>query len=123
MALGVHCYWQNTINSTNHLTDFWGLRYRLYCERYPEKKLYALEVGNSNGQRRFGEDAHLFPVSMELQSHEYMEWITQAQSDNMLEGCAFFILSSKDRGWEDDGFVMIKQSGEIMPIVHKLGNR
>lgn len=127
-ALGVHCYWQNQnitdrIVLGNHLDDFWGGRYKQYHAKYPHKKLYALEVGNSNGQRRFMNDAHLFPVNLEVQAQEYMEWIAQAQSDNILSGCAFFILSSKDRGWEDDGFVWKRQSGEVMPIVHKLGER
>ena len=128
-ALGVHCYWQNRFENgqwttQNHLDDFWGLRYRLYCEKYPNKKLYALEIGNSNKQKRHDKNiAHLFPLDMEKLANEYMEWIAQAQSDNMLAGCAFFILSSKDRGWEDDGFVWIEQSGKIMPIVHRLGGR
>jgi len=126
-GLGVHCYWQNNWSAmgwnNNHLSEQWGLNYRHYHNKYPGLPLYALEVGNSNGQRRGTPLEHQYPLNLDRQGQEFTEWIRQAKIDGMLEACAFFIMASNDLGWENDGFVWIKSSGEVLPQAFIVGKR
>ncbi len=88
-GLGVHLYWQNRFEwgqwmTQNHLSGEWGLRYRYYHNRFPDKPLYCLEAGNSNGQQRHNKNAHMFPIDHEKYGHEYNQLIQQAQKDGFV---------------------------------------
>jgi N-acetyl-anhydromuramyl-L-alanine amidase AmpD len=110
--LGVHCYWQTTPEQpNNHLTDFWGLRFKYYHDKFPNKIIDLLEVGNSNAQNGL-------PISDEDIARQYVEYFQELFKYPYLNSACPFILSSPDRTW--DSFAWRKVSGEIKPVVSAL---
>lgn len=110
--LGVHCYWQTTPEQPkNHLTDFWGLRFKYYRDKFPTKIIDLLEVGNSNAQSGL-------PISDEEIARQYVEYFQELFKYPYLNSASPFIMSSPDRTW--DSFAWRKVSGEVKPVVFAL---
>lgn len=107
--LGVHCYWQTTPQQPrNHLSDFWGLRFKYYHEKFPDKIIDLLEVGNSNAQSGL-------PISDEELAQQLVEYFQELFKYSYLDSASPFILSSPDPTW--DSFAWRKTSGEIKPVI------
>ena len=107
--LGVHCYWQTTPQQpTNHLADFWGLRFKYYHDKFPDKIIDLLEVGNSNAQSGL-------PVNDEEIARQYVEYFRELFKYPYINSASPFILSSPDPTW--DSFAWRKVSGEVKPVV------
>ncbi len=101
--LGVHCYWQTPPHAMhNHLADFWGLRFKYYHQKFPDKIIELTEVGNSNVQNGI-------PFSESSHAKEFTEYLTECFKYPYLNSASFFILSSKDPAW--DGFCWRSQDG------------
>jgi N-acetyl-anhydromuramyl-L-alanine amidase AmpD len=112
--LGVHAYWQTTPQQPrNHLSDFWGLRFKYYHEKFPDKIIDLLEVGNSNAQSGL-------PISDEEIARQFVEYFQELFKYSYLNSASPFILSSPDPTW--DSFAWRKTSGEIKPVVAAVGN-
>ena len=112
--LGVHCYWQTTPQEPrNHLTDFWGLRFKYYHEKFPTKIIDLLEAGNSNAQSNL-------PVKDEEIARQYIEYFQELFKYPYINSASPFIMSSPDRTW--DSFAWRKVSGEVKPVVAALRN-
>lgn len=106
--LGVHCYWQTPPDQMhNHLADFWGLRFKYYHEKFPDKIMDLTEVGNSNVQNHI-------PFTREGHAREFTEYLTECFKYPYINSAAFFIMSSPDPTW--DGFCWRNESGEVYPI-------
>jgi N-acetyl-anhydromuramyl-L-alanine amidase AmpD len=103
--LGCHCYWQYG----NMLSDQWGLRFKLYNQRFPDKKLEITEFGDSTPNRSREEIAQLYVrYYQHLSGHAY------------LGSASAFIASSPDPAWVS--FVWMKEGGETLPVVHAVAN-
>lgn len=112
--LGVHCYWQTPQDQLhNHLADFWGLRFKYYNQKFPNKIIDLTEVGNSNVQNKI-------PFTRETHAREFTEYLTECFKYPYLNSASFFIMSSPDRTW--DGFCWRNESGEIYPITRAVGS-
>ncbi|GAB4533229.1 MAG: hypothetical protein Kow0063_14930 [Anaerolineae bacterium] len=110
--LGVHCYWQTTPEQPeNHLVDFWGLRFKYYHDKFPNKIIDLLEVGNSNAQSGL-------PISDEDIARQYVEYFQELFKYPYLNSASPFILSSPDQTW--DSFAWRKVTGEVKPVVAAL---
>jgi hypothetical protein len=106
--LGVHCYWQTPPDQMhNHLADFWGLRFKYYHDKFPDKIIDLTEVGNSNVQSNI-------PFTRESHAREFTEYLTECFKYPYLNSATFFIMSSPDPNW--DGFCWRNEGGEIYPI-------
>ena len=113
--LGVHCYWQNpTYTERNHTADFWGLRFKAYHDKFPDKVLEITEFGNSNGQSNY-------PVEPAKIAREYMEYYRELFNYAYINSAASFIISSPDATWGDQGFTWRKENGEFWPVVRLVG--
>lgn len=115
--LGGHCYWQTLSDQPdNHLADTWGLRFKLYHAKFPDKVLEITEFGNSNGQANP-------PLALpeEERIRQYVEYYQTLYEHSYVFAAHAFILSSPDPGWERQGFVWVKQNGEIRPVVSAVG--
>jgi hypothetical protein len=113
--LGVHCYWQNpTFTDRNHMADFWGLRFKAYHEKFPDKVIEITEFGNSNGQSGY-------PVEPNKIAHEYVEYYQELFNYPYINSAASFIISSPDATWGDQGFTWRKENGEFWPVVRLVG--
>lgn len=98
--LGCHCYWQYG----NMMADAWGLRFKLYHKRFPDKKIEVTEFGDSTPNRSRDEIATLYSrYYQELNKYPY------------LGSASAFIASSPDPNWAP--FVWMKESGEVLPVV------
>lgn len=107
--LGVHCYWQTTAQEPrNHLADFWGLRFKYYHEKFPDKVIDLLEVGNSNAQNGL-------PVNDQEIAQQFVEYFQELFKYPYINSASPFIMSSPDPTW--DSFAWRKTSGEIKPVV------
>lgn len=110
--LGAHCYWQtppnDPTNANNHLADFWGLRFKSYHQKYPDKIIELTEVGNSNVQGGF-------PTEEKMFARQYTEYLTELFKYPYLNSAAFFILSSPDPQWE--GFSWWARDGRPHEVV------
>ena len=85
--LGVHCYWQTPRGQErNHLVNAWGLRFKYYHERFPNKIIELTEVGNSNVQNNI-------PFTEESHAQEFTEYLTECFKYPYLNSASFFILS------------------------------
>jgi hypothetical protein len=91
----------------NHLADFWGLRFKYYHEKFPNKIIDLTEVGNSNVQNRI-------PFTRDSHAREFTEYLAECFKYPYLNSASFFIMSSPDPTW--DGFSWRNESGEIYPI-------
>ncbi len=110
--LGVHCYWQTPpAQMHNHLADFWGLRFKYYHEKFPDKIIDLTEVGNSNVQNNI-------PFTRESHAKEFTEYLTECFKYPYLNSATFFIMSSPDPTW--DGFCWRKEGGETYPITYAI---
>ncbi len=93
--LGVHCYWQTPATELhNHLSDFWGLRFKYYHQKFPNKVIELTEVGNANIQNGL-------PVSEADYAKEAAEYYAECFRYPYLNSASFFILSSPAREWDD----------------------
>jgi N-acetyl-anhydromuramyl-L-alanine amidase AmpD len=107
--LGVHCYWQtNTQEPSNHLVKFWGLRFTYYHEKFPNKIIDLLEVGNSNAQNNL-------PIDDKEIAKQIVEYFQELFKYHYINSAAPFIMSSQDPSW--DSFAWRKVSGEVKPVV------
>jgi hypothetical protein len=113
--LGVHCYWQNpTYTERNHMTAFWGLRFKAYHDRFPDKVIEITEFGNSNGQSNY-------PVEPAKIAGEHVEYYQELFNYPYINSAASFIMSSPDVAWGDQGFTWRKENGEFWPVVRSVG--
>lgn len=111
--LGVHCYWQTTPQEPrNHLADFWGLRFKYYHQKFPNKIIDLLEVGNSNAQSGL-------PISDLEIAQQYVEYFQELFKYPYLNSASPFILSSPDPTW--DSFAWRKSSGEVKSVAALVG--
>ncbi|RMF00315.1 MAG: hypothetical protein D6768_13100, partial [Chloroflexi bacterium] len=107
--LGVHCYWQTPPQELhNHLSDFWGLRFKYYHQKFPQKIIELTEVGNANVQSGI-------PFSQESHAREYREYLTECFKYPYLNSASFFIISSPDPRW--DGFTWRSEDGRPHKVV------
>ncbi len=92
--LGVHCYWQTPGHEMhNHLSDFWGLRFKYYHQKFPGKIIDITEAGNANGQTGL-------PFTEETQAREYTEYLTECFRYPFLNSVSFFIVAASNPGWQ-----------------------
>jgi hypothetical protein len=118
--LGCHTYWQNIEpGSQGHLAEEWGLRYRRYLERFPNKSLIITEYANTQGL-----DGH--PVNYYKVGDEYAEYLAQVFADSWdsergllrILAAHSFICSSGDMTWHPLSWQV---AGSIRPIASKVG--
>ena len=113
--MGVHCYWQNPrYTERNHMADFWGLRFKAYHDKFPDKIIEITEFGNSNGQSGY-------PVEPKKIAQEYVEYYRELFNYPYINSAASFIMSSLDATWGDQGFTWRKENGEFWPVVRLVG--
>jgi hypothetical protein len=111
--LGVHCYWQTPRGQEhNHLANAWGLRFKYYHERFPNKIIELTEVGNSNVQNNI-------PFTEESHAQEFTEYLTECFKYPYLNSASFFILSSADPSW--DGFAWRSENGRPHQVIQAVG--
>jgi hypothetical protein len=103
--LGCHCYWQYG----NMLSAQWGLRFQLYSQRFPEKRIEITEFGNSTPNLPRQEIAN-----------QYVRYYQELNKYPYLGSASSFIASSPDPTWA--GFVWMKEGGEMQPVVESVGN-
>ncbi|MFZ5917633.1 MAG: N-acetylmuramoyl-L-alanine amidase [Chloroflexota bacterium] len=107
--LGVHCYWQNpTYTENNHLADFWGLRFKYYHQKFPNKLIEITEFGNSNGQGGY-------PVDHGKHAQEYAAYYQELFKYPFILSASAFIMSAPQSEWEI--FVWRLESGHFLPEV------
>ena len=93
--LGVHCYWQTPPGQErNHLADFWGLRFKYYHQKFPDKTIHITECGNSNNQA-----SPPIPTSEDELARQVVEYYQECARYPYLGAACFFILSSPDPTW------------------------
>lgn len=102
--LGCHCYWQYE----NHLSDEWGLRFKHYHSRYPDKDIHITECGNSNAQSGI----ELTEQQMARQAVEYFQ---ECFKYPYLKSVSFFLASSQDPVWSS--FTWRTEDGRFKEIV------
>lgn len=113
--LSVHCYWQTPVwHERNHLSDDWGLRFKLYHQRFPDKIIHITEAGNSNAQSGI-------PFPDEQMSREYTEWLDEVFKYDYIRSASFFILSSPDPSWEP--FALRTEAGHVRAVVEAIGQQ
>ncbi|MDD3824715.1 MAG: N-acetylmuramoyl-L-alanine amidase [Anaerolineae bacterium] len=103
--LGCHCYWQYG----NMMNDQWGLRFKLYHERFPNKRLELTEFGDSTPNRPREEVAQL-----------YVRYYQELNHYPYIGSASAFIASSPDPTWVP--FVWMKEGGEMLAVVHAVAN-
>ncbi len=102
--LGCHCYWQHD----NMLNEAWGLRFKLYHQRFPNKKIEITEFGNSTPGLKWEEMAG-----------QYARYYQELNNYPYLGSASAFIASSPDPAWAQ--FVWLKEGGEMLPVVEQVG--
>jgi N-acetyl-anhydromuramyl-L-alanine amidase AmpD len=102
--LGCHCYWQYG----NMMKDEWGLRFKLYHERFPGKTIEITEFGDSTPNRPRDEIAQ-----------QYVRYYQELNKYPYLGSASAFIASSPDPTWVL--FVWMKEGGEMLPVVRAVG--
>lgn len=105
--LGCHPYWQYN----NMMKDAWGLRFKLYHERFPDKRIEITEFGNST-------DPNQMP--REEIARQYVRYYQELNKYPYLGSASAFIASSPDPTWIR--FVWMKEGGEMLPVVHAIAN-
>ena len=103
--LGCHCYWQ----WDNVLSDQWGLRFKLYHQRFPGKQIEITEFGNSTPN-----------VSREEIARQYVQYYHEVNKYPYLGSANSFLASSPDPAWVQ--FVWMKEGGEKLPVAHSVRN-
>ena len=103
--LGCHCYWQYD----NMLSKEWGLRFMLYHERFPDKRIEITEFGDSTPNLPADESAR-----------KYARYYQELNKYPYLGSASAFIASSPDPAWAR--FVWAKESGEMLPVVEAIAS-
>ena len=103
--LGCHCYWQYG----NMMNNAWGLRFKLYHQRFPNKKIEITEFGNSTPN-----------LAREEMANQYAQYYQKVNSYPYLGSASSFIASSPDPAWIP--FVWMKEGGDMLPVVDKVRN-
>jgi hypothetical protein len=102
--LGCHCFWQYD----NMLSDDWGLRFKLYRQRFPGKAIEITEFGNST--------PNLSPDEM---ARQYVRYYQELNRYFYLGSASAFIASSPDPAWAP--FAWMRGTGQMMPVVQAVG--
>ena len=102
--LACHCYWQYG----NMLSDDWGLRFKLYHQRFPDKPIEITEFGNST--------PNLAPEEM---ASQYIRYYQELNRYPYLGSASAFIASSPDPAWAP--FAWMGSGGEMRPVVAAVG--
>ena len=103
--LGCHTYWQYD----NQLKNDWGLRFKAYHEKFPDKVIEITEFGNSTPN-----------LSGDILAVQYAMFYQELFKYPYLGSASSFIASSADPQWAH--FVWRKESGEFRPTVRGTGN-
>ncbi len=103
--LGCHCYWQ----WGNMLSDDWGLRFKLYHRRFPDKRIEITEFGNSTPR-----------ISHDEVARQYVRYYHEVKKYPYLGSANSFIASSPDPAWAQ--FVWMKEGGEMLPVARGVRN-
>jgi len=103
--LGCHAYWQQD----NQLKNDWGLRFKAYHERFPDKVIEITEFGNSTPN-----------LSGDVMAAQYAMFYQELCKYPYIGSACAFIASSPDPQW--DHFVWRKESDEFRPMVRTTGN-
>ena len=103
--LGCHIYWQGD----NQLQNDWGLRFKHYHEKFPNKVIEITEFGNSTPN-----------LSGDTQAAQYAMFYQELFNYPYLGSACSFIASSPDLQWVQ--FVWRKETGEFRPMVRVTGN-
>ena len=101
--LGCHCYWQYG----NMLSDAWGLRFKLYHQRFPNKQIEITEFGNSTPN-----------LPREEMAAQYARYYQELNKYPYLGSACSFIASSPDPAWAP--FAWMKEGGEMLPVAHQV---
>ncbi len=102
--LGCHCYWQ----ADNMFADDWGLRFKVYHEKFPDKVIEITEFGNATRD-----------LSSDVLAAQYVAYYTELFKFPYLGSASAFIASSSDPQWAP--FVWRKENGELLPVVRQVG--
>ena len=103
--LGCHCYWQYD----NMMSDNWGLRFKLYHQRFPDSSIEVTEFGNSTPN-----------LPRDEMARQYVQYYQELNKYSYLGSANSFIASTPDPAWVE--FVWMKEGGEMMPVVDSVGN-
>lgn len=103
--LGCHCYWQYD----NMMSDQWGLRFKLYHQRFPDKRIEITEFGNSTPN-----------LSRQEMSRQYVQYYQELNRYAYLGSASAFIASSPDPAWAP--FVWMTEGGDMLPIVQAVAS-
>ncbi len=98
--LGCHCYWQYE----NHLSEEWGLRFKLYHRLFPGKPIEITEFGDSTPD--------LAPEEM---ARKYVEYYQELYKYPYVNSACAFIASSPDPAWAS--FAWRTEEGQFRPVV------
>ena len=102
--LGCHCYWQYG----NMLSDEWGLRFKLYHQRFSTTPIEITEFGDST--------PNLTPDEM---ATRYVRYYQELNRYPYLNSASAFIASSPDPAWAP--FAWMRTEGQMMPVVGAVG--
>ena len=105
--LGCHCYWQYDSMRSEH----WGLRFKLYHERFPDKRIEITEFANCTPP---GE------ISAERFAMQYVEYYQELNWYPYLGSACAFIASSPEPQWKQ--FAWMNEKGEMRPVVQYVGD-
>jgi hypothetical protein len=101
--LGCHCYWQYD----DMLSDEWGLRFKLYRQRFPGKAIEITEFGNSTPD-----------LSADEMARQYVRYYQELNRYFYLGSASAFIASSPDPAWAPFAWV---RGSRMMPVVEAVG--
>jgi hypothetical protein len=102
--LGCHCYWQGD----NMLNQDWGLRFRAYHEKFPNKVIEITEYGNATRN-----------LSSDELAAQYVAYYGELFKYAYVGSASSFIASSSDPQWAP--YVWRKENGELLPVVRQVG--
>ena len=103
--LGCHAYWQKD----NALSDDWGLRFKAYHSRFPDKVIEITEFGNSTADLS-GDDL----------AEDYVAYFRELFKYPYLGSASAFIASSPDPQWAR--FVWLKEGGEVRSVARAVAS-
>ena len=102
--LGCHCYWQYD----NYLDLWWGLRFRLYHELFPDKPIEITEFGDSSPD-----------LTDSIMAYRYVKYYRHVRKYPYVRGAYAFIASSPDPTWHP--FAWIRPDGSLRPVAYEVG--
>ena len=89
-CLGVHAYWQYA----NHLHDRWGLVFKHFHEKYPDKDIHLTEVGNTDIHRGVN-------TPEDTLAQQYIEYYKKCFEYDYIKSVHPFLMSSSDKkNWD-----------------------